>query len=567
MNPAPFRIAMAQVNATVGAVTENARRIREGIDQARSVGAHLVSFPELAVTGYPPEDLLFHARFVDANLEALDWIAAATAGICAVAGFVDRGEDGSLYNAAAFMADRQVVDVYRKVLLPNYGVFDEKRYFHPGERVPLYRGDGLNIGVSICEDMWSEHGPPVRQGRGGAHVLVNINASPFHTGKPAERERLLVKRARETGAYVCYNNLVGGQDELVFDGQSMVVAPDGRVIARGHAFEEDLIVADLELAMASRAGETSGLTVVPISLPSPSGPNGSSREDTPARLPEIEQIHRALVLGISDYLGKNGFKDALIGLSGGIDSALVAALAAQALGPEHVTCVYMPSRYSSDTSENDARDLANKLGVRYMELPIEGVFGAYLALLETPFEGRPPNEAEENLQSRVRGNLLMALSNKFGWLVLTTGNKSEMAVGYATLYGDMAGGFAVIKDLPKEMVYAVSRHINDHAGAELIPDSILTKAPTAELREDQLDTDSLPPYEVLDPILEAYVEESRSQREIVDMGFDPAVVARVLRLVDLAEYKRRQAPPGIRITPRAFGRDRRMPITNHYRES
>ncbi len=555
---------MAQINVTVGAIAENTGRITQSIDQARTAGAHLVCFPELAVTGYPPEDLVFHPRFVEENLTALAQIAAHNDLPCIV-GFVDRDEDGALYNAAAMLMGGKVAHVYRKQHLPNYGVFDEGRHFSAGIETPIYVLGGVRLGVSICEDIWADDGPPVMQAtQGGARILININGSPYHLGKRESREQMLVKRARQTGTWVCYNNLVGGQDELVFDGQGVIVSPDGTITARGKAFAEDMIVADLTLPAAREA--QGGLPEVVIS----DAPLAPLRETvSPAVSPlldQSEEIHRALILGTRDYLGKNGFQKVVIGLSGGIDSALVAALAAEAVGPDNVTCVYMPSRYSSDASGTDAQALAKNLGVELLEIPIKEPFEAYLSALSGPFSGTDPNEAEENLQARTRGNLLMALSNKFGWLVLTTGNKSEMAVGYSTLYGDMAGGFAVIKDLPKQLVYAACHHINVAAGRALIPTEIIKKAPTAELRENQLDTDSLPPYDILDPILEAYVEESRSVDDIVKAGFDEKTVRRIIRMVDLAEYKRRQAPPGIRITPRAFGRDRRMPITNHFRE-
>ncbi|MBI5136513.1 MAG: NAD+ synthase [Nitrospirae bacterium] len=559
------RIAMAQINTAVGAVDDNARKIRHRIAAARALGAHLVSFPELALCGYPPEDLLFHPAFVDAGRRAIDALAAHTAGIVAVVGCVERDAAGHLYNAAAVLAGGRVADVYRKQRLPNYGVFDEKRYFEPGDGIAVHMLGTLPIGISICEDIWPADGPPVRQAQvGGARILVNINASPYHAGKREEREAMLAARATATGAFVCYNNMVGGQDELVFDGQGVIVAPDGTILARGAAFAEELICADLTVDAPARP-HAPDVRHVSLGDP-PAAPAPAPVPNLAEPLPRTEEIRRALLLGIRDYLGKNGFKKALIGLSGGIDSALVAVLAREALGPENVTCVYMPSRFSSDLSTRDARALAEGIGVRYLELAIEPLFGAYLQTLAGPFKGLAPNEAEENLQSRIRGNLLMALSNKTGALVLTTGNKSEMAVGYATLYGDMAGGFAVIKDLPKQLVYALSRHINRVAGRPVIPESILTREPTAELRADQKDSDSLPPYDVLDPIIEAYVERNQSQDEIVALGFEQDTVRRVMRMVDLAEYKRRQAPPGIRITPRAFGRDRRMPITNRFRE-
>ncbi|MFQ5508401.1 MAG: NAD+ synthase [Leptospirillia bacterium] len=563
-----LRMAMAQINATVGDVASNTARIMRALDDARAASAHVVSFPELATTGYPPEDLLFHPRFVNENLAAIKQITAATTGITAVVGFVDQDQYGRLYNAAAICHDGSRMDVYHKCHLPNYGVFDEQRYFTPGKRAPLYTLGTVRIGVNICEDIWVDDGPTLAQAAAGAQVTVNINASPFHMGKHAERERMLTARARNTGSFICYNNLVGGQDELVFDGRGVIVTPDGTVTHRANAFEEDLLITDLTLPELSvHEGDAPDVVFLCDQLPEMAAPLPETAPPPPAEADdEIADVHSALTLGIRDYLGKNGFTKVVIGLSGGIDSSLVAALAVEALGPDQVTCVYMPSRYSSEASTKDASAQAERLGVKLLEFSIEEAFSTYLSILSETFAGQPLNETEENLQPRIRGTLLMALSNKFGWLVLTTGNKSEMAVGYATLYGDMAGGFAVIKDLPKWLVYKVSEYINRSTGREMIPHDIITKAPTAELREDQLDTDSLPPYDVLDPILAAYVEQSLPLDQIVDLGYDPDTVRRIIRMVDMAEYKRRQAPPGIRITPRAFGRDRRMPITNRFRE-
>jgi len=571
-----LRIAMAQINVTVGAVAENVDRIRREMDRAAEAGAHVVTFPELAIPGYPPEDLLFHPRFVAEAERGLARVAAHCPDLVAVVGTVVPAPGGRLHNAAALLHGGEVRDVYHKVNLPNYGVFDEQRYFVPGARLPVHTLGDVRIGVSVCEDLWAPDGPPYLQAAcGGAEVLLNINASPYHVGKREERERLVLEHARRGGAFVCYNNLVGGQDELVFDGQGLIAAPDGTVIAHGPAFKEALIVADLDLSQVPAGRKAPDppapghdqVAAVPLLDRIPEAPRDRVTPMQVAPLDRLEEIHQALLTGIRDYLGKNGFSAAVVGLSGGIDSALVANLAAEALGADNVTCVFMPSRYSSGESRRDAEALCASIGVRLLTLPIDELFAAYLELLKGAFGDRPPNEAEENLQSRIRGNLLMALSNKFGYLVLTTGNKSEMAVGYATLYGDMAGGFAVIKDLPKALVFGLAGHVNATAGREVIPRAIIEKAPTAELRENQLDTDSLPPYEVLDPILEAYVRDNRSIDEIVAAGFERETVARVLRMVDLAEYKRRQAPPGIRITPRAFGRDRRMPITNRFRET
>jgi NAD+ synthase (glutamine-hydrolysing) len=571
-----LRIAMAQINVTVGAVAENVDLIRRHLDLAAEAGAHVAMFPELAIPGYPPEDLLFHPRFVAEAERGLERVAAHCPDLTAVVGTVVPAPGGRLHNAAAVLHGGEVRDVYHKVNLPNYGVFDEHRYFVPGARLPVYLLGDVRIGVSVCEDLWAPDGPPYLQAVcGGAEVLININASPYHEGKREEREHLVIEHARRGGAFVCYNNLIGGQDELVFDGQGLVAAPDGTVIAHGPAFREALIVADLDLSLVPAGRKAPdppppGHDRVAELRLTDSAPTPPTEPVAPMRVPpldRLEEIRQALVTGTRDYLGKNGFSAAVVGLSGGIDSALVAELAVEALGPDNVTCVFMPSRFSSPESRRDAEALCASIGVRLLTLPIDGLFAAYLALLKGVLGDRPADETEENLQSRIRGNLLMALSNKFGYLVLTTGNKSEMSVGYATLYGDMAGGFAVIKDLPKEVVFALAAHINATAGREVIPRAIIDKPPTAELRENQLDTDSLPPYEVLDPILAAYVQDNRAIDEIVAAGFERETVARVLRMVDLAEYKRRQAPPGIRITPRAFGRDRRMPITNRFRET
>ena len=573
-----FRIALAQINTTVGDLRGNKSKIVAHIHRARELGADVVAFPELAVPGYPPEDLLLKPSFVGDNVQALEGIAAETRGITAVTGFVDRGDD--IYNAAAVLHDGRVAAVYHKTYLPNYGVFDEDRYFRSGDR-PLVFGIGENvIGVNICEDIWYPAGPTKTQALAGAQLAINISASPYHAGKGASRERMLATRAADNVLYVAFCNLVGGQDELVFDGGSVIVNERGEVIARGKQFEEDLVIADLDLSAVfrqrlhdprrrkERALQTAeAVRRVALSPPAPRiKPPAPVHPQITAPLDPVAELYQALVLGTGDYMHKNGFRQAVIGLSGGVDSALTAAIAADALGPENVTCVFMPSRYSSADSREDASQLEENLGVRYLTVPIDDTFQAYLDMLAEPFAGCEPNVAEENIQARVRGNILMALSNKFGWLVLTTGNKSEMSVGYATLYGDMAGGYAVIKDVPKDLVYRLSAYVNERAGRTIVPQRIFDKAPTAELRPNQTDQDTLPPYPVLDGILHAYVEEDRGLEEIVALGYDRATVVEVIRMVDRAEYKRRQAPPGVKITSRAFGRDRRLPITNRYRE-
>ncbi len=575
------RVALAQVNLKVGDLDGNAATIVGQIERARAAGAAIVILPELAVTGYPPEDLLLKPGFVAENVARLRRIAPHTRGIVAVVGFVDAAED--IFNAAAVLADGAWVGTYHKRYLPNYGVFDEDRYFMAGGAAPVFRFGDVPIGVNICEDIWYPVGPATLQSLAGARLILNLNASPYHRGKQATRETMLATRAMDNDAYVAYVNLVGGQDELVFDGGSVVFDPYGRVVARAPQFAEHLLLADLDLAAVFRArlhdplrrkerllsdlpaDDVPRVQLAPfppaVDTPAPLDPAGA----VAPILDPVEEVYRALVVGTRDYVRKNGFTRVYVGLSGGIDSALVAAIAADALGPETVTGVSMPSRYSSAGSKDDARDLAGRLGIGLMTIPIEGAFGATLEMLGEAFAGTAPNIAEENLQSRLRGIALMALTNKFGGIVLTTGNKSELAVGYATIYGDMAGGYAVLKDVPKTLVYELARWRNAHGG-EVIPPATIEKPPSAELRPDQQDTDSLPPYDVLDPILEAYVEEDRSTAEIVAGGADPELVGRIVRLVDVNEYKRRQAPPGVKISARAFGRDRRLPITNGFRD-
>jgi NAD+ synthase (glutamine-hydrolysing) len=569
-----FRVALAQLNFRVGDLAGNAALIRRAIADARAAGAHLVAFPELALTGYPPEDLLLKPSFLQATQAALEEVARSTVGIVAVVGFVEAAGDS--YNAAAILHDGRVVDTYRKHYLPNYGVFDEFRYFRPGDRYPVYQVFGVNVGVNICEDIWYPVGPTTVQASAGAEVIININASPYHVGKWRFRETMLATRAWDCGVAIAYCNLVGGQDELVFDGGSLVFDPSAQLIARAAAFEEELLIVDLDVDAIFRArlhdprarqsiqlgdlvGRVERVLVASGSLapvPEPRAPRLAPRAD------DLDEVYHALVLGTRDYVRKNGFRAVHLGLSGGIDSSLVAAIAADALGPDNVTGVAMPSRFSSPESLSDARAVAEALGIGFLTIPIEGPFCALLEALEPCFRGTPFGVAEENLQARIRGAILMALSNKFNTLVLTTGNKSELATGYATLYGDMAGGFAVIKDVPKTLVYRLARWRNERS--PVIPERVLTKAPSAELRPNQRDEDSLPPYPVLDPILELYVEQDRSPEEIIALGYDPTVVAQVVRLVDRSEYKRRQAPPGVKITPRAFGRDRRLPISNAF---
>ncbi len=582
-----FRVALAQINTTVGDLEGNTAKAVESIERAKEAGADLVAFPELTTTGYPPEDLLFKQQFIRGNLDALDRIVEAARGITAVVGFVEAGED--TYNAAAVARDGGVAGVYRKMFLPNYSVFDEERYFRAGNAAPVYtipaRGEGTRVGVNICEDIWYPVGPTVLQADAGAQVIVNINASPFNAGKADYREKLLATRATDQGVFICYVNLVGGQDELVFDGGSMVFDPSGKLLARAARFDEDLLVAELDIdhvlrnrlhnPLPRKQRPTQLLPGVETPRVEVAAEGKETTDATPQReeiepaiaapLSELEEVYRALVVGTRDYVTKSGFERVLVGLSGGVDSSLVAAVAADALGGDRVVGVAMPSRYNASESEEDARALAENLGIDYHVISIEPVFKAMLSTLGGMFEGTQPNVAEENVQARIRGNILMAISNKFGWLVLTTGNKSEMAMGYATLYGDMAGGFAVIKDVPKVLVYDLCEHRNTAAGNDLIPARILEKPPSAELRPDQKDEDSLPPYELLDPILEAYVEKDRTFSDLIGMGLDAEVVKQVVRGVDRNEYKRRQAPPGVRITTRAFGRDRRLPIVNKFK--
>jgi len=570
---ASLRLALCQLDPTVGDIAANEAAIADAIAKARAQGAGLVLFGELAVTGYPPEDLLYKEHFLRHAREAVERLAAQTEGLVAIVGFPQLADD--VYNAAAILADGGVAAVYRKLRLPNYGVFDEQRYFRAGERAGLIELGEELIGITVCEDIW-QPGPPCSDlALAGATLIVNISASPYHAGKGLERELMVIQRSREHIAAFAFCALVGGQDELVFDGHSFVVDHSGKLIARAAQFQEEILICDVDLSSpdaqrrrnsGQRALLREGRPAVELlaSLPFPKAPLAPVAPRIAPLLEPLEaEVYAALCLGLRDYVTKNGFNHVVLGLSGGIDSALVATIAVDALGPERVSVIVMPSQFSSDATQGDARALAAALGVQLIELPIAGVFGAYESDLAEQFAGLPPGLAEENLQARIRGNLLMALSNKFGWLVLTTGNKSEMSVGYSTLYGDSAGGFAVIKDIEKTLVYRLARWRNTDGAP--IPESIIERPPSAELRPDQRDDQSLPPYDTLDAILRGYVEEDRGREELVALGLPAQAVEQVIALVDSAEYKRRQAPPGIKVTERAFGRDRRMPITNRYR--
>ena len=569
------RVGLAQVNPTVGAIEANARLVVDWMGRARSAGCDLVAFPELTLTGYPPEDLLFKPAFIEANLRALADVTKQSKGLTAVLGYVDKRDD--IFNAAAVLHDGTHAGTYHKQYLPNYGVFDENRYFQSGTESPIFVMGEVAMAANICEDIWYPTGPTTRQALAGAELIVTINASPYHVGKAQFREKMLATRASDDLVCLAFVNTVGGQDELVFDGHSFVFNEKGECVARGRAFEEDLVITDIDLDQVFRARLhdsrrrkeklQADASTRRISLPAL-----TPREK--AKLPvhevealePVEEIYRALVLGTRDYVTKNGFKHVVIGLSGGIDSSIVAAVAVDALGAANVTGVTMPSPFSSTGTRNDAVRLAKNLGIDLLRVPITSVLKAYKRVLAGAFKGLKEDVTEENLQARIRGNYLMALSNKFGWLVLNTGNKSEIAVGYTTLYGDMAGGFAVIKDCPKMLVYKLSEHANVRAGREIIPKSVFTRPPSAELRPGQTDQDSLPSYEMLDAILECYVEGDLSVADIVARGFDGATVKRVIAMVDRNEYKRRQGAIGIKITPRAFGKDWRLPIVNKFRE-
>jgi len=571
----PVRIALGQVNPTVGAIEANARLVVDGIARARGLGCDIAAFPELVLTGYPPEDLLFKPAFIEANLRALADVARASQGLTVILGFVDKRDD--IFNAAAILHDGVHAGTYHKQYLPNYGVFDENRYFQAGTEAPVFAVGSTLLAANVCEDIWYPTGPTTHQALAGAELVVSINSSPYHAGKALFREKMLATRAADDLVCLAFVNTVGGQDELVFDGQSFIFNEKGERIARGRAFAEDLVVADLDLDQVFRARlhdsrrrkEKLATTAVSPRIELPPWPpreRAALAERAVAELAPVEEIYRALVLGTRDYVTKNGFGRVALGLSGGIDSALVATIAADALGPTNVTGVTMPSPYSSTGTRRDAARLARNLGVELFTIPVTGVLGAYRRALGGPFKGLKEDVTEENLQARIRGNFLMALSNKCGWLILTTGNKSEIGVGYTTLYGDMAGGFAVIKDVPKTLVYQLAEHANRRAGREVIPRSIFERAPSAELRPNQTDQDTLPPYAVLDAILEAYVEGDQGLADMVARGYDSATVKRVIAMVERNEYKRRQGPIGIKITPRAFGKDWRLPIVNKFRE-
>lgn len=567
-----LRIALAQVNTTVGDFEGNSARILEYAARASEAGADVVAFPELALTGYPPEDLLIRAPFIADATAALRQLAARAAGLPPlVVGCIEF--EGQLYNSAAVLHGGEVIGTYRKHFLPNYGVFDEYRYFQPGNEAPLFVIAGVEVGLTVCEDLWYPAGPMREEALAGARVVININASPFHAGKPHFRERMVATRAADNTVAIAWVNQVGGQDELVFDGNSAVFAPDGEVIARAASMDEDLVLVDIpvgqvvqrqlhDVRLRRERDESTSIRRIEVT-------HASTRQRSPlppariARPDNTAEVYRALVLGTRDYIQKSGFSDAIVALSGGIDSALVGAVAVDALGPEHVQGVSLPSRYSSEGSIADAKQLADNLGIRLVTMPIEAMHQAALDTLDQEFRGTEPGTAEENVQSRIRGLLMMALSNKFGSIVLTTGNKSEYACGYATLYGDMVGGFAVIKDVPKTLVYELAEYRNSIG--EVIPRSSIEKPPSAELRPGQFDSDSLPPYSILDPIVEAYVEDDMPLEDIVSLGYDEATVRRVIGLINRNEYKRRQAAPGVKITPRAFGRDRRLPLASKYR--
>jgi len=571
------RVALAQINSTVGDLDGNTARIIEGIDQAVASGADIILFPELAISGYPPEDLLLRPRFIRENQSSLHRIAQHTHGPLVVVGFID--SDSDVYNAAAILHDGNIVGIYHKLFLPNYGVFDENRYFRAGHQCPVFDYGGIGIGVTICEDIWYEGGPASIQAAHGAEIVLNLSASPYHRGKGDSRRQMLATRARDNVCVFAMCNLVGGQDELVFDGDSMIVDEQGSVLAAGKPFEEDLVLADVQVESVFRARlhdprwrktETFALcqglerTEIQVTLTVRCDAKPPLEVRAVQAIDTREEVYKALVLGTADYVKKNGFREVVIGLSGGIDSSMVACIACDAMGPENVIGVCMASRFTAPQSVSDAQSVARNLGIRLLDIPVEPAYTAFLKMLSSAFEGRAPDSTEENLQARIRGTILMSFSNKFRWLVLTTGNKSEMATGYTTLYGDMAGGFAVLKDVPKTLVYELAHHRNSLGSKPVIPQAIIDRPPSAELRPNQKDSDNLPPYEVLDPILKLYVEDDRSVAQIIALGHDAATVELTARLVDRSEYKRRQAPPGIKITTRAFGRDRRLPITNRF---
>lgn len=560
-----LRVAMAQINTIVGDYSGNTKKIISSVEKAKGLGADIITFPELAVTGCPPEDLLLKPSFIKDNKEALGKIVQATKGITAIVGFVDG--DKELFNAAAVIYNGEIKDVHRKTKLADKGIYNESRYFKAGLEQKTYLISGVHVGINIFEDVWRgiEEEMPVQYGP--IDILVGISASPFYYGKREEREKALCSKAVKERVTIAYNNLVGGQDELVYDGNSVICDYQGNMLARGKHFEEDIVLTDIEFAYDKPIAISKGVYEEPLFICKASDweakPPLKTREFNPA--PSLEEAYRALVVGTRDYMAKNGFEKVVVGLSGGIDSSIVATIAVDALGASNVIGVLMPSRYTSNASIDDAELLAKNLGMKVLNIPIENTFKTLLEELEPVFKGNEVDSTEENMQARIRGNILMALSNKFGWLVLATGNKSEMATGFTTLYGDLAGGFAVIKDVPKTLVYKLVDYRNNVTKKELIPQQIIKKEPSAELRHNQKDSDSLPPYEVIDPIVEAYVEEEKSIEQILESGFEAEAVQRVIKLVDKSEYKRRQAPPGIRITPKAFDRGRRLPITNAYR--
>lgn len=538
-----LRIALAQVNTTVGDIERNSNKIVNQISRARKKGADIVVFPELALSGYPPEDLLLKRAFIKRNKDYLTRIVSASRSIMVIAGLPDIDKE-SIFNGAAIIYDKKLIDIYHKIILPNYGVFDERRYFSPGNEILIAPfGNKIRICASICEDIWHPSGPhSIAVSEKKANLIINISASPYHSGRIFERQKMLKTRAVKNKTFVAYCNAVGGQDELVFDGGSLVYGPNGKLIARAKQFEEDLLICDLDF---KKAQESSGRIERPLS--------------------SLSEVYSALVIGLRDYVRKNGFKKVVLGLSGGIDSALTAAIACDALGRENVVALSMPSKFSSLGTKNDTKRVAKNLGIELVSLPINGIYSTYLSSLEKGFRDRETDTTEENLQARIRGNILMALSNKYGWLVVTTGNKSEISVGYCTLYGDMAGGFAVIKDVPKMMVYKLAGYVNKKARYNIIPQSVIKRYPSAELRPDQKDQDTLPPYSILDRVLDAYIEKDRSRDDLIKMGFSKKTVNKIISMVDKNEYKRRQSPPGVKITPKAFGRDRRMPIVNRWR--
>jgi NAD+ synthase (glutamine-hydrolysing) len=574
-----LRIALAQINVTVGDFQGNEKIILDNIKKAKKLNVDLIVFPELSITGYPPEDLLLRPQFIEDNVKSLQRIIPHTKNITAILGFADY-VDNKLYNSAAALCDGKLCGIYHKIHLPNYGVFDEKRYFNRGNEAVIFELNGIKIGLSICEDLWiSDSVIETEALFGNAEIIVNISASPYCSGKIEEREKLVIDRAEKNRVFMLYANLIGGQDELVFDGSSLIANEDGDIVVQGKEFDEDLLLYDIDVSAIrdKRKKDVSfnnrkknftakyklnslklqqtvpGISILPL-----------KKVELRIKLDPVSEVYHALVLGTRDYVHKNGFKKVVLGLSGGIDSALTAAIATEALGEKNVVCIAMPSKFSSESSLTDAEQLAKNLSIEYKVIPIHTVYEKYLEIIEDEFLGLPFDVAEENIQARIRGNIIMALSNKFGWLALTTGNKSEVSVGYCTLYGDMAGGLAVIKDVPKLLVYKLSENVNQIKGREIIPQNTINKSPSAELRPDQKDEDSLPPYHILDLILTDYIENNLSLQQIITKGYDEQTVRNVIRLVDLNEYKRRQGAPGIKITPRAFGKDRRMPITNRY---